>query len=153
MALLTLHESAGPLRNSRPFLAAYLAPILLASTAFAQSSPESPYYARANSFGVLTAHSNDSSHILMGTVENRKLLNIGVSYSRKLFLDRIVNWQYSGELLPVALESDPVMNEVTNYTSPIVLTTYGSTVPNLACKPKSGSYSTTSNGVTTSFTY
>ena len=45
------------------------------------------------------------------------------------------------------------MNEVTNHTSPIVLTTYGSTVPNLACKPKSGSYSTTSNGVTTSFTY
>ena len=46
--------------------------------------------------------------MLMGDAENRKLLDFGVGYGRKLFLNHIVNWQYNGELLPVALESDPV---------------------------------------------
>ncbi len=80
---------------------------ICSASALAQSKVESPYYARVNTFGVFGAYSGDSSHISMGDAENRKLLDFGVSYSRKLFLNRNVNWQYSGELLPVALESDP----------------------------------------------
>jgi opacity protein-like surface antigen len=93
-----------------------------ASTAWAQTSPEKPYYARVNTFGVFGAYSGDSSHMLLGSAENRKLLDFGVSYSRRLLLNRIVNWQYNGELLPVALESDPLEYVVYHQTSPTVET-------------------------------
>jgi len=72
-------------------------------------------FARKNTFSVFAAYSNDSSHILMGIAENRRLLDIGASYNRRLFAGRIFNWQYSGEILPVALDSDPV--QITNETS------------------------------------
>jgi len=155
MASLTLHESARPLANSRLVSVVFLAAILLASTTFAQSSPESPYYARANSFGVFSAYSNDSSHILMGHAENRKLFDVGVSYSRKLFLDRVVNWQYSGEILPVALESDPLGQYVNNQTSPTVATTSGNLLDaELQCEPITTPYSgTISNANGGSITY
>jgi hypothetical protein len=64
------------------------------ATAFAQK--DTAPYARRNSYGVLMAYSNDSSHILLGDAEQRKLLNIGVSYSRRLLLTHVVDWQYDG---------------------------------------------------------
>lgn len=91
------------------YFAAILAFSELTFPASAQTDPGEKYFASKNSLGILAAYSNDSSHILLGDAENRKLLNIGVSYSRRLILNRIVNWQYDGELLPVALESDPVL--------------------------------------------
>jgi hypothetical protein len=56
--------------------------------------------------------------MLLGNVPNRKLFDVGAAYSRRLFVDRVVNWQYNGEILPVALESDPVQvtNETYTYT-------------------------------------
>jgi len=91
-----------------------------AAIAAAQSSLEDRPFAPRNSFGFLTAYSGDSSHILLGSAANRRLLDIGVSYNRRLFVNRYVTWQYSGELLPVALESDPVVQQTTNQTSPAV---------------------------------
>jgi opacity protein-like surface antigen len=88
------------------------------STCQAQTNADNPYYARRNTFGVLGAYSGDSSHILLGDAENRMLLDFGVTYERRLLLNRVVNWQYSGELLPVALESDPLTRSVNNQTSP-----------------------------------
>ena len=67
-------------------------------------------YIRTQTFGVFFAYSNDSSHILLGYAENRKLLNIGVTYGRRIWAGKVVNWQYHGEIIPVALESDPVEN-------------------------------------------
>jgi opacity protein-like surface antigen len=101
---------------------------LLAGTALApaQVSPQSPYYARVNSFGFFAAYSGDSSHILMGEAENRKLLDIGASYNRQLAIGRLVNLQYSGEFLPLAMEGDPIGYEVDNQTSPTVATYAGS---------------------------
>jgi hypothetical protein len=95
----------------------------------AQSPTESPYYARANSFGILAAYSWNSSHILLGDAENRMLVNIGVSYSRRLFLNHILNLRYSEELLPVALESDPLTRFVMQQTSPTT-GTYSGMLPN-----------------------
>jgi hypothetical protein len=116
--------------------------IVFAAVGSAQTAPESPYYARRNSFGIFTAYSNDSSHMFLGTAENRELFDVGASYSRRLFLNRIVNWQYSGELLPVALESDPVQNSVTTFTTdatPPVTSTESTSMPTiLACHPSSG---------------
>jgi hypothetical protein len=100
-----------------------IAVLLLAAwtaTALAQSHLDSPYYARTNTFGLFSAYSGDSSHILLGYAEHRRLLEIGASYNRRLLLNHKVNWQYSGELLPVALESDPVESDAytITYTSP-----------------------------------
>jgi opacity protein-like surface antigen len=115
----------------------------------AQHKPESGYYSRVNSFGVFTAYSNDSSHILLGDAEQRRLLGFGVSYSRRLMLNHVVAWQYDGELLPVALESDPLTRTVVQQTEPTkeTLTFYGGAV--VSCSSTTWSYNyTTTKGVT-----
>lgn len=124
------------------------------ANASAQARPGTPYYARANTFGVFGAYSGDSSHILLGYAENRKLVDFGVSYNRRLFVDGIVNWQYSGELLPVALESDPVGIETNNQTTPVrATTTYDVGAQFVTCTPETISYSYPGeNGVTYSGT-
>lgn len=120
----------------RLYLLVFLMPVLLAFAAKAQTPPENPYYARVNTFGFFTAYSNDSSHILLGDAESRKLFNVGFSYNRRIFLDRIVNWQYSGEILPVALESDPQSRVVANQTYPTVTTfVYNNQGTVVSCAP------------------
>jgi opacity protein-like surface antigen len=124
-----------------------------ASSAFCQPSPEGSYYSRLNSFGILGAYSNDSSHILLGYAEKRKLLTFGVSYSRRLLFNHAVIWQYNGELLPVALESDPLTRFVSVQTSPTTAT-YTGNLPYspVTCSPVVTSYSNTINGTTYSGT-
>lgn len=119
------------------------------SAAQKEATPATPLYARANSFGLLFAYSNDSSHILMGYAEQRKILNIGASYSRKLILNRFMNWQYDGEILPVALESDPLTKFVNQQTSP-THNTYTGTLPYtmVTCTPVVNHYNYVVNGVT-----
>jgi opacity protein-like surface antigen len=112
----------------------------------------SPYYARNNTYSIFAAYSDDSSHILMGSAENRMLLDFGIAYGRKLFLNRIVNWQYNGEILPVALESDPHTHIVQNQTSPTVATFTYDTVPSVFCATVTTPYTYTfpnPNGGTT----
>jgi opacity protein-like surface antigen len=130
-------------------------PLLLLLTAIATAAPAqspdtSPWFGRKNTFSFFAAYSNDSSHILLGNAANRKLLDFGVGYNRRLFLNRIVNWQYSGELLPVALESDPLEVETIQQTSPTVVnSTINLGSQALNCTRQSISYSfTTSGGVT-----
>ncbi len=87
--------------------------------------------------------------MLLGDAEQRMLVNIGVAYSRRLFLDRVVNWQYDGELLPVALESDPLSLYVVHQTSPTASTTTSAGEPNVLCSPETFSYTFTDpDGVT-----
>lgn len=96
----------------------FAAVAMAAGSAWAQSPDASPFFARKNTFSFFSAYSNDSSHMLLGYADNRKLLDIGAGYSRRLFVNRVVNWQYNGEILPVALESDPVQisHETGTYT-------------------------------------
>ncbi|HEX3661176.1 MAG TPA: acyloxyacyl hydrolase [Acidobacteriaceae bacterium] len=82
----------------------------------AQTRTETPSYTRLNTFGFFVSYANDSSHILLGEAANRKLLYLGVSYDRRLILNRTMNWQYEAELMPVALESDPIQIVITNGT-------------------------------------
>jgi Lipid A 3-O-deacylase (PagL) len=132
-------------------------PVLLAvsSVAVAQRepSPTAPVYARVNSFGLLAAYSNDSSHMLIGQAEQRKILNIGASYSRRLVLGHIANWQYDGEVLPVALNSDPWATSTITMTSssnPSQTATFTITGPTLyACRPSSGAV--TVGGITETY--
>ncbi len=112
----------------------------------AQSPDANPYFARKNNFSVFGAYSNDSSHILLGDADNRKLLEIGLGYNRRLFVNRLVNWQYSGEILPVALESDPVLNIVITQTSPIAITYSETELQPGPCIPGSQTFSETLGG-------
>lgn len=125
--------------------------VALGSVAFAhaQVASDSPYFARKNTLGVFSAYSANSSHILLGSAERRKLFDVGISYNRRLFLNRVVNWQYSGEILPVALESNPLLRYVNNQTSPTVATFTG-ILPfsPVTCTPVVTQYSTTYEGVT-----
>jgi hypothetical protein len=152
---LRKNESAGQPRNTRRlYLLTFLTLSICAASVLAQSKVESPYYARVNTFGVFSAYSGDSSHIFMGSAENRKLLDFGISYSRKLLVGRIVNWQYNGELLPVALESDPYTHVVQNATSPTVVTFTYDTVPSISCATVTTPYSyilNNPNGSTTTY--
>lgn len=117
-----------------------LACLVSTCSAPAQTAPESPAYARVNSFGFFGAYSNDSSHILLGTAERRKLLELGGSYNRRLHLGRRVSWQYSAELLPAALESDPLSETIVRQTRPAPAeeTLYGDAL--VVCSPQVYSY-------------
>jgi opacity protein-like surface antigen len=136
------------------FLLAAMSLATWAMTAAAQTHNEGPFYARSNAFGVFGAYSGDSSHMLLGVAENRRLLEIGVSYSRRLIVNHFMNWQYDGEIMPVVLESDPLGQVVENQTSPTASTfTYGSG-PAIACAQVTIPYSETdpANGITYSGT-
>lgn len=74
----------------------------------AQTVTNSSYGARRNTIGIFGSYSPNSSHILLGAARDRRLLGFGVSYDRRLYANKIVNWQYSAEFAPIALESDPV---------------------------------------------
>lgn len=121
----------------------------------AQTAPEQPYYSRVNTFGILAAYSNDSSHMLLGVSENRRLLNFGAIYSRRLFENHVVNWQYNAEVLPVALESDPVEHISTTLVSPPPTQTLPplTVIPEGACKAATGSYSIPFQGVNYQYDY
>jgi hypothetical protein len=122
-------------------LAGLIALAWLAPALRAQTQPESALHDRANTLGIFAAWSNDSSHILLGQSEQRKILNIGASYNRRIIAGRVVNWQYSGELLPVALESDPLSREVVQQTTPTGATlTYANQPPLVKCAPATTPY-------------
>jgi Lipid A 3-O-deacylase (PagL) len=114
-------------------------PLLATSTiAAAQKEvpPQTPLYARTNSFGIFSAYSNNSSPILLGESRQRKLLEVGASYSRRIVLNRKLNWQYDGEILPLVFNSDPVETVSFTETSvnpPNTTTTTYTDVPVTAC--------------------
>lgn len=112
-----------------------------------QTKPENSFYSRVNVFGVFGAYSGDSSHILLGTAEQRKLLSFGVSYNRRFLLRRSFSWQYSAEILPVMLESNPLERFVTQQTSPTTAT-YAGVLQNspVTCAPVTTNYSFVYNG-------
>jgi opacity protein-like surface antigen len=121
---------------------ALFVPVLFPPALQAQTQPESPFYNRANTLGIFAAYSNDSSHILLGQSEQRKVLNIGASYTRRILTGRVVNWQYSGEVLPVALESDPLSRETVQQTTPTAATvTYVNQPPLVKCMTTTLPYS------------
>jgi hypothetical protein len=125
----------------RRFLQLIPAVMLAASIAGAQTAPEAPVYTRVNTFGFFATYSNDSSHILMGYAGDRKLLEFGATWGRRLIHNHTVNWQYNVELLPVALESDPLGLEVTHQVTPFKQTYTQSVSPPISCTPSTSDYS------------
>lgn len=121
-------------------LAIFLAFSSLALLASGQSAERNRYYSRLNSFGFSVGYSGDSSHMLIGNADQRKLLLIGASYTRRLKLGRLVSWQYNAEILPVALESDPLSLYVNNQTLPIQKTFVTPGGPPNSCSPVTVGY-------------
>ncbi len=118
----------------------------------AQARSDSSYYARRNTLGVFGAYSPNSSHILLGDASDRRLLHIGVSYERQLFISRIVNLQYSAEFAPVALESDPlqIIHYTIDSTNPPATFDHTFTEPTFrACQPFSETITVPGTGTET----
>ena len=104
----------------------------------------------------MTALSPDSSHILLGYAESRELVDVGLSYSRRLFLNDLMNWQFDGEIVPVALNSDPVQVTTTTFTFTTrppgdTFTSTLATPTTAACHPGSGSGTLGATGPTYSY--
>ena len=60
-------------------------------------------------------------------------------------MNQVVNWQYDGELLPVALESDPTATQIVQYSEPNGITaSYNVGAVMVTCTPQSMSYSSSS---------
>jgi hypothetical protein len=125
---------------ARARIVALYALILFSSTGWLHAQ-DSGAYTRKNSFGVFGEYSNDSSHILLGSAEQRKLLDFGLTYSRLLITNRVVDFQYLLEITPVMLESDPLAHDfltaTTTYPSgpPLVQNFPEQTGAVTACRP------------------
>ncbi len=130
-----------PCRAWRFCLAILIGIFSVAANAAAQTAPENAAYARRNTFGIFVAYSNDSSPMLMGVSDRRKLFDVGASYGRRILMNHFVNWQYNGELLPVALESDPLGRIVVHQTAPTNETTTVDDGPPLTCSTQTIPYS------------
>ena len=136
-------------KAGRPsFFVGYLRPILfVAFIVCTANSPaqtaDNPYYGLRNTWGIFGAYSPRVSGIPTGYPAYHELLDIGVSYNRRLSVSRNVNWQFSAELLPVALESDPLSREVDIQTEPTPGIVLDFTVPASTCAPSSHPYSFT----------
>ncbi len=128
--------------------------VLIAAAASAQTRKESSFFARTNSFSFFTAYSNDSSHILLGAAEDRKLLAFGAGYSRRLILNHFVNFQFNAELMPLVLEGDPTDHLTVTWSAPGPFPPIDVTViPYAACRGSSGTGTATYNGVVYTFNY
>ncbi len=82
----------------------------------AQTLPEDGRFSRLNSFGIFGEYSNDSSHMLLGRAEQRKLLGFGASYGRRILLRPAIDLQYMAEYRPLLFESDPVVLITATFT-------------------------------------
>lgn len=128
-------------RSGRLVLPVLFVFLSLALPGRAQTAPAENYFARVNSFGLLAAYSNDSSPMILGITDRRKLLEFGASYSRRLFLNHRFNWQYNAEFLPVALESDPLTRAVEHQILPTKQTFVTElTSPLITCTPQTVPY-------------
>lgn len=72
-------------------------------------TPETEY-GRRNTFSVFADYSNDSSHIIIGQEENRKIGGAGVGYSLRLAHKEFFDFSYEAELRPLTMLRDPVVS-------------------------------------------
>jgi hypothetical protein len=81
--------------------------LLCVALSMAAQEPSERPYSRLNTFSSFFEYSNDSSHIILGNAENRKIGALGFQYQRRLVNRRLWNLSFTAELRPGMLESDP----------------------------------------------
>ncbi len=80
------------------------------AAASAQDVPET--YSNRRAFSGFVEYSNDSSHILLGYADGRKITAIGAGYERRSFLSTHLSGAWVAEVRPFISVSDPTMTGV-----------------------------------------
>jgi len=118
----------------RQLLFAACAALLLQTCAWAQQVMPGREYGRKNTFSIFAEYSNDSSHIIIGQEENRKIAGVGIGYSLRLAHKEFFDFSYEPELRPFTILRDPVASGV----STVVVDGNPTAIDNL---PASGPFS------------
>ncbi len=100
----------------KPSAFAPLVFLFIAASVIHAQIGESGAFSRRNTFTVFAEYSNDSSHMLMGVSENRKIAAFGGSYARRLWRSDFGDLRYLAEIRPVLMESDPVFETTYTFT-------------------------------------
>jgi len=87
-------------------------------------SVETERYSRVYAFSAMVEYSNDSSHILLGDAENRKIGAVGFQYQRRLLRSRLLDFSYSVEARPAIVVSNPTATTAGFETSPLEFAFY-----------------------------
>lgn len=130
----------------------YLLVLCLPLTTSAQQTSESSY-SRLNTFGGFFEYSNDSSHIILGVAENRKIGAIGFQYQRRLIHRRLLDFSYMAEIRPGIIESDPVLTTTDNETSPEMGVSQQPPVVAVKCNAGTSAYNFTVPGASGPIVY
>lgn len=83
--------------------------LMLVATAHAQAATEQRYYAPLNSVAAFVEYSNSSSHIILGDDRQRKFAGLALAYQRRISANHWMAWDYSAEIRPILVESDPTI--------------------------------------------
>ena len=92
---------------------------MLAALAHAQAATEQRYYAPLNSVAAFVEYSNSSSHIILGDDRQRKFAGLALAYQREISADHWMAWDYSAEIRPLLVESDPTLSWSSSITGTI----------------------------------
>lgn len=117
------------------------------SSASAQSTDQ---FSRKNTWTAFAEFSNSSSHIMAGGARQRRLVDLGFGYSRRVARFMGSDLSYHAEVRPVLFESDPlaIVHSVTTVQDPVLgvqtFTYDGSEATILKCLPASGTINATS---------
>jgi opacity protein-like surface antigen len=116
--------------------------LLLAFTACAQAQDMGGYYSNRKVLSGFVEYSNDSSHMLLGYAEGRKINAVGVSFQKRSFLGSGVAGSWLAEVRPYMSVTDPTMkaialnfpeqpaySSVITFTSPVPVNSPVSTKP------------------------
>src|ERR1700689_5807803 len=89
--------------------------LLIGSTACAVTWAQDVggYYSNRKVVSGFVEYSNDSSHMLLGYADGRKISALGASFERRSFLGSGVAGSWVAEILPLMTVSDPTMNGFT----------------------------------------
>ena len=124
-----------------------LSPLLTAQTA----APERVSVSFQSAWSIGAEYSNTSSHILLGSVQNRRIAAVDLTYSRRLLHRRAVDWHNDFEVQPAFFLQDPMRNAFYRVrVSGTPPTIFRSDVPIArACRSFFGSYQNPLNTVAT----
>ena len=88
------------------------AALLFATSASGQTelAGEQHYFAPLNSVAAFAEYANSSSHIILGDDRQRKFAGLALSYQREISANHWMAWDYSAEIRPVLVESDPTLD-------------------------------------------
>ena len=90
------------------FAAAMCVAALCAGNVSAQTNTDDSQYTRLNTWAVFAEYAPNSSHMVLGVSEQRKLVTAGAEWDRRIVRNDKVEFDWVIQVRPFALESDPV---------------------------------------------